>query len=179
MLNKIKKISEEIIDENPWWKYMHDRLVYANGKYGDYYYGLTNGMSMVVPILSDGRLVLVMQYRYLESKNSIEFPGGGIRQGSSPVKTAASELQEETGYIASDFIKVGEFQASNGLFKDKSHIFLAKVENQTEIESDDEEEIEVICRYPEEVDRMVINNDIWCGQTMAAWSITRHYFLSK
>ena len=104
MSSPLKKVSEEIVHENPWWNYIHDVFEFADGKQGHYYYGRTNGMSIVVPILPDGRLVLVRQYRYLIDKYSIEFPGGGIQKFEAPSLVAARELREETGYIAEEMI---------------------------------------------------------------------------
>jgi 8-oxo-dGTP pyrophosphatase MutT (NUDIX family) len=174
-----KKISEEIMHENPWWTYKHDTLEKPQGGMGDYYYGETSGMAMVIPVMPDGRLVLVLQHRYLEDKQSIEFPAGGIPNAMEPIAAAQKELLEETGCIADDYVKLGVIQSSNGLLKDKGHIFLAYVTEQQEQNLDELEDIEVLYRRPDEVDQMVRKNEIWCGQSLAAWALVHHYFLHK
>ena len=88
----IQKKSEEIIHNNPFWVYKHDTFQYPDGRTGEYYYGEDRGMVMIVPMLPDGRLVLIKQWRYLLQKNSIEFPGGGIRVDESPDQSAKREL---------------------------------------------------------------------------------------
>ena len=179
-MNKhLKKISEEILHENPWWKYKHDQYEKPNGDQGDYFYGETPGFVMVVPVLADGRLVLISQYRYLEGKEAVGFPGGGIKTGQSPIEAAKAELMEETGCLASDFIKIGVFQPSPGLARDLSHVFLAEVETLGEQKLDDSEQIDILLRRPDEVDQMVIKNEIWDGQTLAAWALVHHHLLHK
>lgn len=179
MPKHLKKISEEIIHENPWWQYKHDKYEMPNGQAGEYYYGETSGMVIVVPILDDERIILTLQYRYLEQRESIEFPGGGIGSEADVLESARQELLEETGCIADEFIKVGTFQSSSGLLRDKSHVFLAYIQECGVQQTDDSEEIEIMYRRPEEIDEMIRRNDIWDGQTMAAWALVHHNFLHK
>ncbi|EKE07668.1 MAG: hypothetical protein ACD_18C00016G0002, partial [uncultured bacterium] len=149
MPKHLKKLSEETLHENPWWKYKHDTYEKPNGQVGDYFYGETPGMSMIVPVLPDGRIVLTLQHRYLEDKQSIEFPGGGIKGEQSPIEAAKEELFDETGFVVGDIVKVGVFVALNGLIKDTSHIFIAHVTNQDKQHLDDTEEIDILYRKPE------------------------------
>ncbi|TAN33835.1 NUDIX hydrolase [Patescibacteria group bacterium] len=167
-------ISSEIIHENPWWKYKHDKYSLANGVKGDYYFGESNGNVMVLPLLDDGRLTLTRQYRYLRDKPSVEFPGGGVRADESPTEAAKRELLEETGYVAEELNLIAEFEGLNGLFKDHTSLFLATGLTLTpNVKPDDSEIMEVFYRRPDEFDEMLKNNEIWCGQTLAAWAIAR------
>ncbi|MBT4120726.1 MAG: NUDIX hydrolase [Candidatus Magasanikbacteria bacterium] len=179
MPKHLKKISEETIHKNPWWIYKHDKYEKPNGEEGDYYYGETPGNAMVVPVLDDGRIVLVLQQRYLREKQSIEFPCGGIFEGQGVLDAAKRELLEETGYVADEYIKIGEFEGLNGLVKDMCHVFLAYVTEQEAQQLDDTEEIEVMYRRPDEIDTMIRKNEIWDGQTLAAWAMVHHNFLHK
>ena len=67
----IKKVSTEILDKNKWWEYKKDTIVRSDGTPGEYSYTETPGNVLVIPVLDDGRLVLVRQHRYLFDKNSI------------------------------------------------------------------------------------------------------------
>ena len=174
-----KKLSEETIHQNPWWSYKHDKYEKPNGEVGDYYYAETPGFVMVIPVLGDGKLVLTLQHRYLEEKQSIEFPKRGIASGESPLDTAKRELLEETGCIADELIKLGVFQPSNGLVKDTCHVYLAYVKEQRDLNTNDTGEMEILYRRPDEVDDMIRKNEIWDGQTLAAWAMVHHHFLHK
>ncbi|KKQ40041.1 MAG: hypothetical protein US58_C0024G0012 [Candidatus Magasanikbacteria bacterium GW2011_GWA2_37_8] len=176
MPKHLKKISEETIHSNPWWVYKHDTYEIDENKTGDYYYGENNGSVLVVPILDDGRLILVVQHRYLRDKPSIEFVCGGIDVNEEPLKAAAREMREEIGYTSSEFMKIGHFDSLNGLFKDTSHIFIANELTQAGApEPDETENLEIIYRRVDEFENMIRSGEIWDGQTLAVWALAREY----
>lgn len=180
MVDRLKKKSEEVLHENPWWTYKHDIFSAKSGAEGEYFYGEMPGFSLVVPVLDDGTIVLVLQHRYLQDKQSIEFPGGGIKEGQEPVDAAKAELLEEVGCVSDNFTKIGQFETDNGFLKNTCHLYLAKVESLTDLQSDDEfEETERLIRKPEEVDQMMANNEIWDGVALAAWSLARQHVMKK
>ena len=65
------------------------------------------GAVMAVPILDDGRLVLVRQYRYPVGRVMLEFPAGKIDPGEPPFDCIVRELAEETGYRAAQWARAG------------------------------------------------------------------------
>ena len=73
-LKKWKKLSETVLIKNSWWTYKKDKTILPSGKLGEYHYVHTNGASMIVPVLNDNKVVLVNQYRYLNDRESLEFP---------------------------------------------------------------------------------------------------------
>ena len=56
------------------------------------------GAVAVIAVTNDDKLVLVRQFRKPLEKTILEIPAGKIDPGEEPIKTAASELKEETGY---------------------------------------------------------------------------------
>lgn len=178
MPKHLKKLSEELVHQNPWWKYKHDRYEKPNGEEGDYWYGEESGAVMIVPVLPDGKLVLTLQHRYLSDKQSMEFPGGGIMQDLSILDSAKQELYEETGYTADEWVSMGSYEALVGFFKSRVHVYLAQVNAQGQQHLDDTEDIEVLHRRVDEFDELVVRNEILDGRTLAAWSLVRHYFIA-
>lgn len=170
-----KKISSEIIHQNPWWTYYHDKFAISDGREVDYYYGeTTGGCSMIIPVLDDGRLILTIQHRYLRGKQSMEFPCGGLNAKEAPSQAAERELFEETGWKSTNIMKVGAFDGLNGLFKDTTHVFVAsELEQIGEPQRDSAENIEIIYRRVDEFEEMLKLGEIWHGQTLAAWAIAR------
>ena len=65
------------------------------------------GAVMTVPILDDGRVVVVRQYRYPVGLAMFEFPAGKIDAGEPPFDCAVRELAEETGYRAMQWARAG------------------------------------------------------------------------
>ncbi|TSC84781.1 MAG: ADP-ribose pyrophosphatase [Parcubacteria group bacterium Gr01-1014_13] len=177
-MQEIKKISSEVVHKNPWWDYKRDQFVLPDGGINDYYYSETHGNVIVIPVLDDGRLVLVRQYRYLHEKNSIEFPGGGIHADESPVDAANREFLEETGYKTENLIKIGTFEPCIGMLKDISHIFIAnELTEMQQPKSEGMEHTEVILRRVDEFENMIKQGEIWDGQVLAAWAMARDFLL--
>ena len=56
------------------------------------------GGVVALPVLDDGRLLLIRQFRYPLQKYILEFPAGKLDSGQSPLDTMRRELEEETGY---------------------------------------------------------------------------------
>lgn len=179
-MSDIKKHSEEVLGKNPWWEYKRGRFILPNGENIDYYFGETNGNVIVVPVLDDGRLVLVRQYRYVGEKNSVEFPGGGIKPGESPSQAAVREFLEETGYKTENMIKIGAFEPCVGLLKDLSHIFIANELVKTQPPKfEATENTEVLYRRVDEFEDMIKRGEIWDGQMLAVWALARELVLKN
>jgi 8-oxo-dGTP pyrophosphatase MutT (NUDIX family) len=175
-MNRAKKKSEEIVHENPWWTYMHDTMDLPDGNTGHYYYAKTRGgAAFVVPVLSDGRIVLISQYRYLTDTISVEFPGGGVEVGEDPRSAAIRELAEEAGCAVRDIKEIGVFEPANGYVKDKTHVYLAHVDIVQDPTPEVTGGVERMVRTRREVEYMVRGNDIWDGQTLAAWALVQTY----
>ena len=61
------------------------------------------GAVAVIPLLDDGRVVLVRQFRYPIGKTIVEFPAGKLDAGEDMLGCARRELHEETGYRAREW----------------------------------------------------------------------------
>lgn len=179
MLHPLKKLSEEILNQNPWSSFRHDTYEKPNGKVGDYYYMQSPGFVIVIPQLPNGKFLLVKQYRYLHQQVGISFPAGGIIRGTELVENAKRELQEETGYIAKEWKYVGWVEPCVGLIKDREHIFFASLDFQEMALPDDTEEIEWLELSRQEVDEYIETGKIWCGQSISAWYRCRSFVLNN
>jgi ADP-ribose pyrophosphatase len=176
-MHKWKKLSESVIFKNAWWTYKKDETELPNGKPGEYHYVHTAGASMVVPILDNGKIVLVNQYRYLNDRESLEFPCGGVKEGQTYEHTAVSELAEEAGYKALDLQLAGSFNPYNGVTDEICRVFIAKNLLEVSSEPDETEEFEKVALSPKEVDSNIATGVIWDGMTIAAWMIVRKLIL--
>lgn len=76
----------------------------------------------VIPILDDGSVVMVKQYRHPVGAEVWEFPAGHIEPGETPEFAAIRELKEETGFSPTSLIPRGTFFVSPG-FTDESVTF--------------------------------------------------------
>lgn len=80
----------------------------------------------VVPVLDDGTVILVEQFRTPIGKVIYEIPAGKMDQGEDTLVTAQRELREETGYSAKTWIDLGHTHTCPGYSTEALHMYLAK-----------------------------------------------------
>ena len=170
MLKRLKGISSETVVKNSYWDYKIDKYKMPSGNTGEYHYVDSRGAILVVPVIGD-KFVFVRQFRYLNQKESIELPGGGIKQGLSPEENALEELKEEAGLNSASLKKIGEYNPFNGVTNEICHVFAALDCSRTAAEPDESEEIEIMTLTNGEINEMISSNTIWDGMTLAAWSL--------
>jgi len=173
------RLRSSVASKNPWWTYMLDHFELPSGKRGEYHYVHTNGSSMVIPVLPDGQLVLVNQYRYLAGRESLEFPCGSVKDGSSHDRTAWEELAEETGYSAGTLLLAGEFNPYNGVTDEMCRVYVARDLKFVGGAPDETEEFELMTLHPGDLDARIRSGEVWDGMTIAAWAIGRERIGAK
>jgi ADP-ribose pyrophosphatase len=159
--------------KNPWWTYRKDEVLLPNGREGEYHFVHVNGSSMIIPLLNNGRMVMVNQYRYLALKESIEFPCGSVKDGSSHEETAIMELSEETGFRAGNLECVAEFNPYNGVTDEICKVFIARELTPVAAQPDETEEFQRVILSCQELEQKIKARIIWDGMTLAAWATVR------
>ena len=131
------------------------------------------GAVAIIPILDDGRILLVRQYRHAVGAELLEIPAGKLDvDGESPQECAARELTEETGYEASEWEELLTFYTSPGFTNETITLFratgLRKVGSFAPGEIAGIEPIE-----PGSARRMVTTGEIADGKTIIALLLER------
>lgn len=126
------------------------------------------GAAAVVPLLDDGRLVLIDQYRHAVGKCIWEIPAGTLDEGESPLVCARRELTEETGYSASHFEKLGEITPVPAYSDERIHIFLATGLEPAPRNLDVDEEIEVHHVGFDDAVEMIYKGEIQDAKTISS-----------
>lgn len=79
-----------------------------------------------VPVLDDGRLLLIRQFRYPIQKYIFELPAGKLDSNQPPLETMMRELEEETGYRAGTMDYECSFYTSPGISNEVIHLYTAR-----------------------------------------------------
>jgi ADP-ribose pyrophosphatase len=79
-----------------------------------------------VPVLDDGRLLLIRQFRYPIGTYILELPAGKLDSGQPPAETVAREMEEETGHKAGSLTYGCAFYTSPGISDELIHLFVAR-----------------------------------------------------
>lgn len=110
-----------------WLKLRQDRVQLKGKGEITFTYVDNPGAVVIVPVIGDGNLALIRQYRYTVDEWCLEVPAGGIHdaEGASLAQVACKELLEEIGGTCSDLSYVTHFYASNGNSAQPFHVFLA------------------------------------------------------
>ena len=86
------------------------------------------GAVIILPILEgpEPAVVLIRNRRHAVPADLYELPAGTLEKGEEPLKCAARELREETGYTAATISPLGWFYTSPGLSDEKMWAFVAR-----------------------------------------------------
>jgi ADP-ribose pyrophosphatase len=84
------------------------------------------GSVVVLPVLPDGRILLIRQYRHATRRFLWELVAGRIEPGETPRRAAARELIEETGYRAGKFRVFLDLFPTPGFLEERMYILLAQ-----------------------------------------------------
>ena len=126
----------------------------------------------IVAITDDGRLLMVEQERQGTQKNSIEFVAGLIDEGESPRAAAARELEEETGYRASEWHELGWYYTDPAILTNRVTVFLAKgCTRSGEINQDEGEDVRGRLYDADEIPGMIASGAITHGLVVSAWHL--------
>ena len=117
------------------------------------------GAVVIIPVLPDGKIGLIRQYRYPMGMEQIELPAGKLDESESHLVTAGRELEEEIGYKAGSLTELTEIHPCIGYSDERMWIYIAEQLKVTKTNTDQDEFIELMPTGLEEAVEMV-----WSGK---------------
>ena len=170
--------SEIVFDPHVRMRIRKDTVELPNGRVlDDFYLWLEGDVALIVPITKDGKFILVKQYKHGIGREVIEFPAGMVDDNEDPAFTAKRELQEETGYFSDNFKQITILHNSPTKVVSDIYVYLAKdcVLNGKQ-SLDENEDIEVLLKTKEEVEKMIVINEINTAGTISAFYFAQKHF---
>ena len=101
------------------------------------------GAAVILPILDDGRIVLIKNQRHAIGRELLELPAGTLDPHELPEQCALRELKEETGYTAQLIEPLIWFYSSPGICDEQMHTFVAQKLEPGRTKLDEGEEIQL------------------------------------
>ena len=126
------------------------------------------GSVAALPVLDDGRIVLVRQYRYAVSAFVWELPAGRRDPSESPEAGARRELEEEVGLRAGSLEPISTFWTTPGFCDEVMHLFRATGLERIPPRPEADERIEPGTFTLDEAMAMVARGEIREGKTLVA-----------
>jgi ADP-ribose pyrophosphatase len=125
------------------------------------------GSVVVLPVLKDGRILMIRQYRHAARQYLWELVAGRIDEGETVKKAAARELKEETGYRAKRFTEFLDVFPTPGFLEERMHILLAEGLTEGEAEPEADEKIISHGYSVGELKQMMKNGKLRDGKSIA------------
>lgn len=154
-----------------------NRLRLPNGAEGDWECIRHPGGALAVPVTPEGKLVLLRQYRFAVQGRLLEFPAGTLEPNEDPEETIKREIEEETGYRANKWQKLGQFFLAPGYSDEIIYAFLAQDLELLDKppDQDVDEDMETVLMTPEELEKAILNGDEVDAKSISSFVLARPF----
>ena len=156
---KEKTIRTTTVHRGTFLTLKRDEVLLPNGGIGSREWIKHPGAVCCVPILPNGKIVLIRQYRYAVKEEMIEIPAGKLDKNEIPEKCALRELEEEIGYKANKLTLLANIHPAVGFTDEKMWLYLAEDLIKTKQSLDADEFLELVPTKLDDAIKMV-----WSGQ---------------
>lgn len=170
-------ISSQVIASGGMLTVKCDQVRLPNGHTGQREYVTHPGAVLVVPILPNGNIVLEKQFRYPLNQVFVELPAGKIDADEDVLMTGQRELEEETGYTASHWVKLGLQHPCIGYSNEVIHTYLAYGLNAGAHQRDEDESLIVYEASLDDCLAKIQSGEITDGKTIIALFMTEKYLV--
>jgi ADP-ribose pyrophosphatase len=154
-----------------------DKITYDGINHSPREVVIHNGGAVILPVLQNGNIIFVKQYRYPLGKYIIELPAGKLNKGEDPLLCATRELKEETGYTTNKIYKLGSIFTTPGFCTEELHLYAAEQlipgDHQRE---EGERDMELLELNHAQIKEKIMNGEIKDAKTLSA---LMYYFYQK
>ena len=170
MIDEMRRLKRELMYKGAILDIYKDTMQFANGTTEEWdFVSHRKGAAAVLPVLPDGRVILVRQYRNALERETLELPAGCRDSLDEDTKlTAARELEEETGYHSDQISFLLSLRTTVAFCDEFVDVYLAENLVPGEQHLDDAESIDVEIYSLDEVCEMIYAGKMQDSKTVAA-----------
>lgn len=168
-------VSSEIMAQGRMLTVRYDQARLPNGSISGREYVMHPGAVVVVAVTDQGEVVLERQFRYPLKQVFIELPAGKIDPGEPVLTTGQRELEEETGYRAKEWIKLGIQHPCIGYSNEVIHVYLAHGLESGAHARDMDEAMDVFAWPFERVMQAIEQGEVTDSKTIASMLLAERY----
>ena len=155
-IGNFKRVGREVVYKGKILEFCQDEIQTSKGHHVTWDFLNHKGAAAIVPVMDDGKILMVKQWRNVVNRVSLEIPAGAKDTVEEPtLECATRELEEETGY------KPGRMEFLHTIVPADAY-------------SGEIEDIELVAYTIEELIEKVMSNEIQDVKTMAA--ILAYYY---
>ena len=167
-MEKIKTLYSRHVYTGRVFTVRNDRVELPGGRVTSLDVVQHGGAVVIVPIMADGRYVMIRQYRHAAQKTLLEFPAGTLEEGEDPADCAQRELREETGFAADTFQRLGGFYLAPGYSTEYLHIYIARGLSESPLPADEDEMVTVEIVTPDDLQGSIAAGELQDAKSLAA-----------
>lgn len=170
MEDQFKLLDRKLVYHGHVVDFYEDTIQVPNGNIAKWDFIRHKGAAAVVPVLDDGRILMIRQYRNAWDKEILEIPAGGLNENESFLSCSHRELEEETGYRCEieDMELLISIASTVAFCNERVDVYVARNLMKTEQHLDEDEFIQVKAYKPQELRDMVFSGEIQDAKTIAA-----------
>ena len=157
---KESKISTEVVYKGDFLDVRRDKVLLPNGQTGTREWINHPGAVVIIPILPNGEIALIKQFRYAVGSEFIELPAGKLDKGENPKNCALRELEEEIGYSAGRIKFLSNIHPAIGFANEIMSIYLAEDLKKTKHNRDKDEFIKLLPTSLDKALKLIWENKI-------------------
>ena len=174
MSEDVKRMGRELAYQGTVLKVYKDHMKFSNGNTEDWDFIHHDGAAAVIPVMDDGKILMVKQYRNALERDTLEIPAGKLDDPDEEgIVCASRELKEETGYSTYDLEWLLTIRTTVAFCDERIEVFVARnlaldLKDRGNQHLDEDEFVDVKAYKLEELKEMIFEGKIQDSKTMAA-----------
>lgn len=169
MSGEIKRTGRKLIYKGTILSVYKDYMEFPDGGTAEWDFIHHDGAAAVVPVMADGRILMVRQYRNALDRETLEIPAGKLdAPDEAGIDCSRRELEEETGYRSENLEWLLTLRTTIAFCNEKIEIYVARDLIPSHQHLDEGEYVDVKAYTMEELKTMIFTGRLQDSKTIAA-----------